>query len=50
MCAAVVGPGCGAWEEINNWSVDIPEKTMMNIPGKTNVEKKNSQAAKLRQD
>ena len=45
VCAAVVGPGCGAWEEINNWSVDIPKKTNVDI-----LEKKNTQGAKLRQD
>ncbi len=53
MCAAVVGPGCGAWEEINNWSVDIPDKKMLDVMEKTNVdipEKKNTQGAKLRQD
>ena len=21
-----MGKGCGKWEEINNWTVDIPEK------------------------
>ena len=26
ICAAVVGPGCGKWEEINDWTVDIPAK------------------------
>ena len=25
VCAAVLGKGCGAWEEINDWSVDLPE-------------------------
>jgi len=25
VCAAVLGKGCGAWEEINNWTVEIPE-------------------------
>jgi sphingomyelin phosphodiesterase len=25
VCAAVLGKGCGAWEEINNWTVDLPE-------------------------
>ena len=41
----MVGPGCGAWEEINNWSVDIPEKSREDF-----LEKKNTQGAKLRQD
>ena len=26
MCGAIVGPGCGAWEEINSWTIDIPAK------------------------
>jgi len=26
ICGAVVGPGCGKWEEINDWTIDIPEK------------------------
>ena len=25
ICGAVVGVGCGKWEEINNWTVDIPD-------------------------
>ena len=26
VCGAIVGPGCGAWEEINSWTIDIPAK------------------------
>jgi len=25
VCAAILGVGCGAWEEINDWTVDLPE-------------------------
>ena len=28
ICGAIVGKGCGKWEEINNWTVDIPEKKL----------------------
>ena len=49
VCAAVVGPGCGAWEEINNWSVDIPAKTSLDLPGPV-VEEKDAQGDRLRQD
>ena len=28
----MVGPGCGDWEEINNWEVDIPESTSVMSP------------------
>ena len=42
VCAAVVGPGCGAWEQINNWSVDIPEKTRLDLPGKKEIKKTKS--------
>ena len=24
VCATVLGKGCGAWEQINDWSVDLP--------------------------
>jgi len=24
VCGAVLGPGCGAWEEINRWEVELP--------------------------
>ena len=26
VCGAIVGPGCGAWEEINSWTIHIPDK------------------------
>ena len=38
----MVGPGCGAWEQINNWSVDIPEKTRLDLPGKKEIKKTKS--------
>ena len=31
ICGAVVGPGCGRWEDINDWTVDIPAKPFSNI-------------------
>ena len=49
MCAAVVGVGCGAWEEINNWSVDIPAKFSMDLLGQ-GAEEKDAQSERLRQD
>ena len=24
MCGAILGPGCGAWQEINSWEVELP--------------------------
>ena len=49
VCAAIVGPGCGAWEEINNWSVDIPAKTSLDLPG-PGAKEKDAQSDRLRQD
>ena len=44
-----MGVGCGAWEEINNWSVDIPAKTSVDLPG-PGAEEKDAQSERLRQD
>ena len=34
VCAAVLGKGCGAWELINDWSVDLPGgKPEVETPG-----------------
>ena len=45
-----MGVGCGAWEEINNWSVDIPAKISMDLLGPEAEEKDGGQSERLRQD
>ena len=34
VCGAIVGPGCGAWEEINSWTIHIPDKERETAGGK----------------
>ena len=43
ICAAIVGKGCGKWEEINNWTVDIPERINLSDDVLTTGEKKANQ-------